>query len=147
MLNSLIDIWHSSPCQIIVNVCEPLVLSQYDNQSLICTSIELQNQYRAAFWTMRKNASRAKAEKRCWSEDQHPCSLQRAWSVVHELIGWTWICPVRVYPGWGNWDDQLVRSFFRHCIRTLHTPDHDKSRYSYLISCLIHLEYNWHHIG
>jgi len=25
----------------------------------------MQNQYRAAFWTMRKNASRAKAEKHC----------------------------------------------------------------------------------
>jgi len=27
-------------------------------------------------------------------------------------FGWTWICPVLVYPGWGNWDDQFGRSFF-----------------------------------
>jgi len=75
MLNS-VD-WHLT-FQSLPIYCECLCTSYlYDNQNLICTSIELQNRYRAAFWTMRKNASQAKAQKRCWSEDKHPCSVFR----------------------------------------------------------------------
>ena len=57
----------------------------YDNQSHICKSIVLQNRYRAAFWTMRKNGSRAKAQKCCWSEDQHPWSMICGTQALAEL--------------------------------------------------------------
>lgn len=38
----------------------------YGNRSYLCIWFELQNRYRAAFWTMRKDASRSKAKKRQW---------------------------------------------------------------------------------
>lgn len=84
----------------------------FGNNGLIYTVVELQNRYRAAFWTMRKNASRSKAQKHQWGGDTLFGTVGTGLLAIDQISVILWWCLSDLETD--NTDDPIHATIFHH---------------------------------